>query len=142
MLFTCRTHSLDPGRRSDRGVTRFGGSGLVVERLSAANLLERRAGRDRRTHALHLTEAGHAVHHGILTARANALSELLRTLPPDERGQLEGLLEKSSQVWPTTGLKHGPPAACATARSAPAWDVPSTTQSPPGELMPRFRGRE
>src|SRR5918999_1363402 len=66
----------------------------VVQRLVDRGLVERRPGRDRRTHALHLTPDGHRVHAALLERRGHALSELLAPLSDAERDRLAPLLEK------------------------------------------------
>jgi MarR family transcriptional regulator, negative regulator of the multidrug operon emrRAB len=66
----------------------------VVGRLVDRGLVERRPGRDRRTHALQLTPEGRRVHAALLDRRGQALAELLAPLDEAERGRLEPLLEK------------------------------------------------
>lgn len=70
------------------------GTVQVVQRLVDRGLLERRPGRDRRTHALHLTTAGHAALGEVLERRAQVLEALLAPLSAAERKQLTPLLEK------------------------------------------------
>jgi len=70
------------------------GTVQVVQRLVDRGLLERRPGRDRRTHALHLTTAGHEVLGQLLERRAQVLEALLAPLSGTEREQLTPLLEK------------------------------------------------
>ena len=70
------------------------GTAQVVERLVDQGLLERRPGRDRRTHALHVTRRGRRALDKLLERRAQLLSELLSPLTADERAQLVPLLEK------------------------------------------------
>lgn len=66
----------------------------VVGRLVDRGLVERRPGRDRRTHALHLTPEGRRVHAELLERRRRALGELLAPLSETERARLAPLLEK------------------------------------------------
>lgn len=70
------------------------GTAQVVERLVDKGLLERRPGRDRRTHALHVTRRGRRALDKLLERRAQLLSDLLSPLTADERAQLVPLLEK------------------------------------------------
>ena len=64
----------------------------LVDRLVEQGLLRREAGRDRRTVALVLTEAGSRAAAAVLSARAEALEPLLVELSPRERATLEHLL--------------------------------------------------
>ena len=66
----------------------------VADRLTADGLLERRAGADNRTRALHLTAQGHAAAAKVLAERATELEHLLAVLDDDERARLEPLLDK------------------------------------------------
>jgi DNA-binding MarR family transcriptional regulator len=66
----------------------------IANRLSAGGLLERRAGRDQRTRALHLTPAGRSAAAAVLCDRGGRLGELLAMLTSDERSRLEPLLAK------------------------------------------------
>jgi DNA-binding MarR family transcriptional regulator len=70
------------------------GTAQVVERLVAHGLVERRPGRDRRTHALHVTARGHEALGELLARRAETLAALLAPLSPAEREALTPLLEK------------------------------------------------
>lgn len=70
------------------------GTVAVVERLSSAGLVQRRAGHDRRTHALHLTGAGRRAADDLVAARGDTLADLLTPLDDGERAQLEDLLGK------------------------------------------------
>jgi DNA-binding MarR family transcriptional regulator len=70
------------------------GTVQVVQRLVDRGLLERRPGRDRRTHALHVTTAGHEALGELLERRAQVLEALLGPLSGAEREQLTPLLEK------------------------------------------------
>jgi DNA-binding MarR family transcriptional regulator len=66
----------------------------TVNRLVADGLLERRAGPDRRTVALFLTDAGMAAAGRVLEARTAALKEFLAPLDGGERARLLPLLER------------------------------------------------
>jgi DNA-binding MarR family transcriptional regulator len=66
----------------------------VVQRLVERGLVERRPGRDRRTHALHLTPDGRRVHAALLQRRGEVLTQLLAPLSEAERERLVPLLEK------------------------------------------------
>jgi DNA-binding MarR family transcriptional regulator len=70
------------------------GTVQVVQRLVDHGLLERRPGRDRRTHALHLTSDGRRVLDELLERRAQVLATLLAPLSGGERERLTPLLEK------------------------------------------------
>jgi len=70
------------------------GTVQLVQRLVDHGLLERRPGRDRRTHALHLTPAGRRAVGELLERRAHVLATLLAPLSRAEREQLTPLLEK------------------------------------------------
>jgi DNA-binding MarR family transcriptional regulator len=75
------------------GVTQTG-TVRLVDRLVRDGLVERRPGADGRTRAIHATEAGQARAHGVLGARAAAMTDLLGAFDDTERAQLAGLLEK------------------------------------------------
>jgi DNA-binding MarR family transcriptional regulator len=64
----------------------------LVDRLVGQDLLRREAGRDRRTVALVVTEAGSRAADAVLAARAEALAPLLVELSEPERATLERLL--------------------------------------------------
>jgi MarR family transcriptional repressor of emrRAB len=66
----------------------------VVDRLVAERLVDRRAGPDRRTLALHLTAAGERAASNLLSRRTHSLRSLLAVLEPDEQAALERLLER------------------------------------------------
>ncbi|MBV8995204.1 MAG: MarR family transcriptional regulator [Pseudonocardiales bacterium] len=70
------------------------GTVAIVDRLVTAGLVERRPGPDRRTHALHVTEAGTVAADQILAERRRPLTQLLASLAPDERAHLRSALEK------------------------------------------------
>ena len=87
------------------------GTAQVLERLARQGLVERRPGRDRRTHALHLTARGQRVLDKLIERRAQTLGELLAPLTDDERAQLTPLLEKV-----VAGLADDRPKALNTCR--------------------------
>lgn len=64
----------------------------LVDRLVAQDLVRREAGRDRRTVALVLTEAGSRAAGAVLAARAEALAPVLGGLSLPDRETLEHLL--------------------------------------------------
>jgi DNA-binding MarR family transcriptional regulator len=66
----------------------------VVDRLAGDGLLERRAGRDRRTLALHLTTAGEEAASAVLADRADSLGSMVAALDPADREALVPLLER------------------------------------------------
>jgi DNA-binding MarR family transcriptional regulator len=66
----------------------------VVNRLVAQGLVDRRAGPDRRTLALHLTAVGERAASELLSRRTQSLRSLLDALEPDEQAALEPLLER------------------------------------------------
>jgi MarR family transcriptional regulator, negative regulator of the multidrug operon emrRAB len=79
-----------------RRVLRISQPGAVqaANRLEAAGLVERRAGRDARTRALHLTRRGRATARAVLAERAEAVAGVLDSLDADEKARLEPLLAK------------------------------------------------
>jgi len=77
-----------------------------VDRLSAAGLLERGPGSDRRAVALRLTPAGRAAAARVRVAREAALREVLAPLAREERAALTALHERL-----LAGLMTGSPAA-------------------------------
>jgi DNA-binding MarR family transcriptional regulator len=87
------------------------GTAQVVERLVDEGLLERRPGRDRRTHALHVTPRGHRALRKLLERRSEVLTTLLAPLTEDERQRLTPLLEKVA-----AGLADDRPQARTTCR--------------------------
>ena len=66
----------------------------VADRLASDGLLERRSGPDRRTRALHLTEAGRRAAGRVLADRAEQLDRIVAVLDASERAALRPLLEK------------------------------------------------
>jgi MarR family transcriptional regulator, negative regulator of the multidrug operon emrRAB len=87
------------------------GTVQVVQRLVDQGMLERRPGRDRRTHALHATAGGRRVLDDVLSARAQALETVLAPLTHAERAQLTPLLETV-----VSGLADDLPGALTTCR--------------------------
>lgn len=87
------------------------GTAQVIERLVDQGLLERRAGRDRRTHALHVTPRGRRALDKLLERRAQMLATLLAPLTDAERARLTPLLEKV-----VAGLADARPQALTTCR--------------------------
>src|ERR687895_349374 len=76
-----------------------------------AALVHRRPGRDRRTHALHLTARGRRTVDRLIGRRAETLGALLAPLTEDERALLTPLLEKV-----VAGLADDMPQALNTCR--------------------------
>ena len=71
------------------------GAGRLVDRLVAADLMERRAGSsDQRFIALHLTRRGHGIANLVLAARRRAMRQPLTALTSQEQAMLEKLLDK------------------------------------------------
>jgi MarR family transcriptional repressor of emrRAB len=62
--------------------------------LASRGLVERRAGRDGRSVALHLSERGHAATERILAERGRELARLVEHLDPEERETLTHGLER------------------------------------------------
>lgn len=79
--------------RSALGLTHSGAVRLV-DRLQRDGLVERRAGPDGRTIALHLTASGKSARAQLLAERALALAPLVGQLSSKELGKFEELLEK------------------------------------------------
>jgi DNA-binding MarR family transcriptional regulator len=83
----------------------------VADRLTSDRLLERRAGPDGRTRALHLTAAGRRAAARVLAERERELADVLAILSADERRRLEPLLERL-----VAGLADDRPGAVAVCR--------------------------
>jgi MarR family transcriptional regulator, negative regulator of the multidrug operon emrRAB len=77
------------------------GNVRLVDRLVADGLVERRAGADRRSIALFLTDAGKALREDLLKGRLAALRPLLTPLTAAEQDMLGGLLAKLLAGLPT-----------------------------------------
>lgn len=83
---------------------------VAVNGLVALGAVERRPGRDRRSNALHLTDAGQGLRTEIAQLIADHEAEFFDPLTPDERAELYRLLVKVraahsanvSRVTPTT----------------------------------------
>jgi DNA-binding MarR family transcriptional regulator len=82
------------------------GSVRLVDRLVADGLVERRAGADRRSIALFLTEAGHALREDLLQGRLAALRPLLAGLTAQEQDMLGELLAKLLAGLPTSDTER------------------------------------
>ena len=94
LVHLCAYPGTSPGAlRAVLGVTDSGATRLV-DRLVAAGLAQRTAGRDGRTVAVHATPAGRAAADGALGRRRAALAQALEPLDAEERARLEALLEK------------------------------------------------
>lgn len=94
-----RVIAAEPGRSQHAVAEHLGihPSRLValVDDLKGGGLVERcRSTRDRRQHALHLTEHGHATLARLSRASAEHEAELCAALSGDERAQLAGLLRR------------------------------------------------
>lgn len=70
------------------------GVARLVDRLAAAGLLERRPGRDGRTHALVLTPAGRETAAKALRARAETMRGLVDRLDAQDRARLGDVLAR------------------------------------------------
>ncbi len=66
----------------------------LVSALTERGLVERAAGNDRRSHALHLTAAGKAVHRRLDKQRSRAAAAMFASLSATERATLADLLRK------------------------------------------------
>lgn len=78
------------------------GSVRLVDRLVADGLVERRPGADRRSIALYLTDAGHALRETLLIGRLAAIRPVLAPLTADEQATLGSLLAKLLAGMPTS----------------------------------------
>jgi MarR family transcriptional repressor of emrRAB len=77
------------------GILQLSHSGCVrlVDKLEEEGLIERRAGKDRRSVALYLTETGQQRKRDVLRARRDALSWVFETLDHRQQEQLTQLME-------------------------------------------------
>jgi DNA-binding MarR family transcriptional regulator len=77
------------------GILQLSHSGCVrlVDKLDAQSWIERRAGQDRRSVALYLTEEGQQRKRDVLRARREALNSVFETLNAGEQEQFIGLME-------------------------------------------------
>ena len=82
------------------------GSVRLVDRLVADGLVERRAGRDKRTISLFLTERGDLLRERLLAGRLEAIRPLLLPLTQVERESLAALLHKLLSSMQTTDLQR------------------------------------
>lgn len=76
------------------------GAVRLIDRLAAEGSVERRATRDKRAVALHLTASGARRVRTILGERRRALAAALTPLSPRERGVLDRLLAKMLRALP------------------------------------------
>lgn len=98
------------------------GAVRLLDRLERDGSLERKAGKDARSVALHLTAQGRRQVKAVLDRRRSALTDALGLLSPGEQGQLQELLEKMLGGM-TRDVEHSDhicrlcdEAACPTAR--------------------------
>ncbi|WP_342739282.1 MarR family winged helix-turn-helix transcriptional regulator [Bradyrhizobium sp. B117] len=70
------------------------GTVRLVDRLVSDRLVERRAGKDGREIALHLTATGVATRNELMTSRISAVASLLDVLSPTETKRLETLIHE------------------------------------------------
>lgn len=82
------------------------GSVRLIDRLVADDLVERRAGRDKRAIALYLTEKGAALREKLLSGRIAAIKPLLMSLTETEQGALAALLHKMLSSLEATDLER------------------------------------
>jgi DNA-binding MarR family transcriptional regulator len=99
-------YGLGPSNDQLRRILRLSHPGAVrlVDRLVADGLVERRAGRDRRAIALHLTDRGIALREELMQGRLAAIRPLLEPLSPAEQAALGDLLHKLLARMETTDL--------------------------------------
>jgi DNA-binding MarR family transcriptional regulator len=82
------------------------GSVRLVDRLVTDGLVERRAGRDKRAIALHLTARGRTLREELLKGRLGAIQPLLSPLSGAEQEAFGTLLRKMLAAVGTTSLKR------------------------------------
>lgn len=82
------------------------GSVRLVDRLVVDGLVERRAGRDSREIALHLTSEGMHVREQLLTERLATIGNILDVLSEREQADLADLLAKALSRHDTTELER------------------------------------
>lgn len=82
------------------------GSVRLVDRIVADGLVERRAGRDRRSIALFLTVKGAALREKLLNGRLAAIKPFLMQLTQAEQEALAALLHKILSSMETTDLER------------------------------------
>ncbi|WP_175843973.1 MarR family winged helix-turn-helix transcriptional regulator [Burkholderia arboris] len=66
----------------------------LAERMAQEGFVEREPGEDKRTVVLTLTEAGHDAVQQVLAARGSAISDVTRTLTPEQCAQLMPICEQ------------------------------------------------
>lgn len=98
----------EPTNEQLRSILRLSHPGAVrlVDRLVADGLVERRKGRDRRSVALVLTEAGRAAREALLADRLAALRPLLTPLTDAELESFAGLLHRVLGAVPASDLER------------------------------------
>ncbi|WP_293368970.1 MarR family transcriptional regulator [Nevskia sp.] len=69
------------------------GTVRLVDRLAAASLVERRAGADGRTVALHLTVVGEQLRRQVLAARQQVLERVVAAVPAEQQAAFAGVVE-------------------------------------------------
>ncbi len=82
------------------------GTVRLVDRLVADGLVERRAGRDKRAIALHLTETGASFRETLLLGRLATIRPFLMPLTETEQDSLATLLHKMLSSIETTDLER------------------------------------
>ncbi|WP_044333899.1 MarR family winged helix-turn-helix transcriptional regulator [Sphingomonas hengshuiensis] len=80
----------------------------LVNNLVAQGAVERRAGRDRRSNALHLTDAGQRLHDEVVEAIADHDARFFQTLTTAERAELYRLLVKVREANSATAPRTTP----------------------------------
>ena len=107
----------------------------LVDRMEARGWLERRpSSRDRRSHALHLTEKGRAILQTINDVSLEHEADLLRALSPAEQEELRSLLGRVAATQP---LIEGVHPGFADARADPqaeAGEAAVDVDGPPGSI--------
>lgn len=101
-------YDLGPSNDLLRRVLGLSHSGTVrlVDRLVEDGLVERRAGEDARSVALHVTKRGRALREKVLKGRLAAIRPLLAPLSREEQGTLQALLHKILSSRETTDMER------------------------------------
>ena len=101
-------YDLGPSNDELRQILALSHSGTVrlVDRLVADGLVERRAGRDGRAVALHVSKRGRSLRREILKGRLAAIHPFLESLTKKEQETLEALLHKMLASMETTDLER------------------------------------
>ncbi len=101
-------YDLGPSNDLLRRVLGLSHSGTVrlVDRLVEDGLVERRAGEDARSVALHVTKRGRALREKVLKGRLAAIRPLLAPLSREEQGTLQALLHKILSSRETTVMER------------------------------------